>query len=346
MFIEKDLRKIPTILSDATKASNNRGDNNVVENDKKKKKRNNDDDNSSSSSSSKLLDLRLQRRKAEFKGSVKILCQPENAPALDHLQCLSLYDCGVSTLDGIGMLSTLETLNVGRNPLEHVPDELSTGCTSLKEIWLDDCAFTGSLPVAVLKCQALEELRISNNKLTHIPSEIRNLSKLRVLGLDNNQFKSLPSDLECMNNLETLLVRQNQLQELPDGIFDNSKISNLKVLHASSNQLVRVPVSVKGCKSLTHLYLNSNLLKSLPNGMEKMTLQGYSMKRLNISHNQIDYLPAAFFHTFGEPDANGLCTKMDNCQIMMLENPVCKQKKPLLQINAEDDEPMDTSSSS
>jgi hypothetical protein len=75
MFIKKDPRKIPTILADASKKSKN--DSNGM----------NDD----ASSSSKLIDLPLQRRKSEFRGSFKILCQPSNTPSLCQLQSLSHY---------------------------------------------------------------------------------------------------------------------------------------------------------------------------------------------------------------------------------------------------------------
>lgn len=88
MFIKKDLRKVPQILVDAEEKDET------------------------------IEDLRLQKRKAEFNGSIKVLCQPEsNLHALRRINSLSLYDCDIQDLEGIGELSTLQTLNLGRNPL-------------------------------------------------------------------------------------------------------------------------------------------------------------------------------------------------------------------------------------
>eukprot|EP00957_Ditylum_brightwellii_P052984 4017279-Ditylum_brightwellii.AAC.1 len=96
MFVKKDLRKIPTILAEAAEAarilecppSSSTDDNNDNDNDNNEK-------------------LRLSRRAPEFKdGTHSILCSPANVPSLRHLESLSLYDCGLHSLDGIGLLAS------------------------------------------------------------------------------------------------------------------------------------------------------------------------------------------------------------------------------------------------
>jgi Leucine-rich repeat (LRR) protein len=169
-----------------------------------------------------LTELRLQRRQAEFSGSINILCQPQNAPSLQNLVSLSLYDCQIHTLDGIGMLGGindnetiaqpavcphLSELNLGRNPLKSLPDELSALSPSLKELWLDDCQLSGELPVCLMKLENLEVLRVSNNKITSIPSDIRRLEYLRVLCLDRNEIEHVPTELSELSNLESLMLR-------------------------------------------------------------------------------------------------------------------------------------------
>ena len=251
---------------------------------------------------------RLGRRQHEFQGSVRILCQPKYQPALQHLETLSLYDCQISSLEGIGMLECcpqLSSLNMGRNPLTQVPEEITRLAPSLKELLLDDCALAGPFPACLLEMENLEMLRMSNNQLTTLPADISKLSKLEVLALDRNLLTSIPYELQYLTDLKTLLLRHNQLRELPEGV-PGSALLNLTLLHISSNQLTKLPDSLVDCSSMTHLYANGNQLKELPFGMERLA----NLQRLNLSHNQIDYLPTDFRDAFGEPDVTspeGLC---------------------------------------
>jgi Leucine-rich repeat (LRR) protein len=210
MFIKKDLRKIPRILEDAAHeiedAIDDRDDDFETQEQHVTKKRN------------FLTDLCLARRPAEFKGSLNILCQPQNGPSLRHLVNLSVYDCQISSLDGIGMLGSpvdggsvcspaLETLNVGRNPITSLPDELSNLKGSLKELWADDCQISGPIPKCILELQLLATLQMSNNKIAAIPAGIGDLTNLQILCLDGNELTSVPSELSKLHKLKSLLLR-------------------------------------------------------------------------------------------------------------------------------------------
>jgi Leucine-rich repeat (LRR) protein len=337
MFIKKDLRKIPTILGDASKSSKN---------DTHK----NDTDTSVTSS---LIDLCLQRRKAEFRGSVKILCQPSNAPFLGQLKSLSLYDCEINSLQGIGMLESLETLNVGRNPVKDLPDDF-VQLQNLKVLWLDDCSLEGALPVEICKLEQLQELRVSNNILTAVPPEIQLLSNLRILGLDRNRLESIPAEIHTLHNLTHLLLRQNGLTQLPDcGDEDNITLPMLQILHVSSNHLTSLPVSLfQQCRRLTHVYANSNRLTSLDADVIASLSVMTDLQYVTLANNAIDYLPQDFWRTFQTPDQDGVChvhratdSEDDNddnskCTVVLRGNPVVQQNDP---DNDNDSDPMDTS---
>jgi Leucine-rich repeat (LRR) protein len=327
MFIKKDLRKIPTILADASKSSKN---------DKNK----NDTDKSS------LVDLSLQRRKAEFRGTVKILCQPSNAPSLCQLKSLSLYDCEINSLQGLGVLDTLETLNVGRNPLKDLPDDF-VKLQNLKVLWLDDCALEGTLPTVICELAHLKELRVSNNQLTAIPPEIQLLQNLNILGLDRNQLETIPVEIQALKNLTHLLLRQNGLKELPD---INYNLPKLQILHVSSNQLTSLPVTMfQQCPQLTHVYANSNKLTSVDTDVIASFELLTNLQHVTLAHNVIAYLPSDFWRTFGKPDQDGVChlnrtTDADSnskCTVALRGNPVVQQ---VLQNDADNDDsdPMDT----
>jgi Leucine-rich repeat (LRR) protein len=328
MFIKKDLRKIPTILADASKSSKN------------------------DTEKSSLIDLSLQRRKAEFRGTVKILCQPSNAPSLSQLKSLSLYDCEINSLQGLGVLDTLETLNVGRNPLKDLPDDF-VKLQNLKVLWLDDCYLEGTLPTVICELAQLEELRVSNNQLTAIPPEIQLLQNLQILGLDRNQLETIPVEIKSLKNLTHLLLRQNGLKELPDIDYN---LPRLQILHVSSNQLTSLPVTLfQQCPELTHVYANSNKLVDVDTDVIASFELLQDLQHVTLAHNLIAYLPSDFWRTFGKPDQDGVChlnrtiaDKSDdnadsNRTVALRGNPVVQQ---ILQNDADnhdiDSDPMDT----
>ena len=184
MFIKKDLRKIPVIFSDSAKAED--GDD--------------------------LTELRLARRPAEFNGSISALCQPNYAPSLQKLTKLSLYECQISSLEGIRFIAeacpVLEEMNLGRNPLGNsgIPDEFRL-IQSLKALWLDDCEIEGSIPPCIFELKQLQVLRISNNRVEKLSRDVGNLKNLEVLCLDGNLIENVPEEIVNLTKLKSLLFR-------------------------------------------------------------------------------------------------------------------------------------------
>lgn len=137
MFVKKDLRKVREILLD--------------EEDTREK-------------------MLLARRAPEFKGDLRILCQPSSILRISKLSHLSLYGNELKTIEGIGHLSKvpLTRLNLGNNILENLPDEIGSLIT-LEELLLDDNKLSEFSP-ALLKLNRLKELRLSGNKISSIPT--------------------------------------------------------------------------------------------------------------------------------------------------------------------------------
>ena len=251
------------------------------------------------------------------------------------------------------MLDTLETLNVGRNPLKDLPDDF-VKLQNLKVLWLDDCALEGTLPTVICELAQLEELRVSNNQLTAIPPEIQLLQNLSILGLDRNLLATIPAEIQSLKNLTHLLLRQNGLKELPDIDYN---LPRLQILHVSSNQLTSLPVSLfQQCSSLTHVYANSNKIVEVDTDVIASFELLTNLQHVTLAHNAILYLPSDFWRTFGKPDQDGVChlhrattdnatDESDNskCTVALRGNPVVQQ---VLQNDADidnnDNDPMET----
>ncbi|KAL7516160.1 hypothetical protein ACHAWX_001206 [Stephanocyclus meneghinianus] len=332
MFVKKDLRKVPQILTDATSRINEDG-------------------------SDVITELSFARRAPEFSpGDVSILLKPSYRPALDHLIQLSLYDCGLKSLieierspldeDDSPLFPRLQQLDIGRNPLM-VNDSLSstfhTQFPSLLELWCDNCSFGPSIPNTLLQLHQLEVVRMTGNRLQDFEEGIGNTywRQLKVLALDGNGLKQVGTGIGKLSRLEKLHLRQNKLVALPDGV-PSSLNSKLVMMSLSSNQLTSLPDSlVEVGSSLKELYLNGNQIQSLPMGIGERLL---GLIKLNLAHNKIggdatlsggdemdddsNVLPVDFVERFGLPEAlSGYCTKDEKCAVQMEGNPLAERRR-------------------
>jgi len=92
------------------------------------------------------------------------------------------------------------------------------------------------------------------------------------------------------------------------------------MLHLSSNQLTSLPDSIVECTSLESLYLNSNKLTCIPQGMAEALVL---LKRLTLSHNNIEKLPQDFVERFGQ--AKEECDGDPTCVVTLACNPVLEK---------------------
>ncbi len=89
------------------------------------------------------------------------------------------------------------------------------------------------VPDSVFKQTNLEELNLSNNRLTGaLQAEVRNLSNLKVLNLSNNLMTGVPAEIGQLQNLQILDLSNNQLTGLP---YELGNLQNLKTLNLSGN---------------------------------------------------------------------------------------------------------------
>ncbi|XP_076806262.1 vasorin-like [Clavelina lepadiformis] len=189
---------------------------------------------------------------------------PVDIPA--DTRMLFLFDNKITTIPD-GSLSRLKSLRL----------------LSLSSNRLNDSAFKPSL---FLQLKQLENLELSDNRLTSIPrNAFAGMPNLVRIYLENNKISSIDSDaLKNMSNLLELKLSNNRLSDFPKIVACPA----LSRLCLGGNEFVRLRPDGLRQVNLEHLELSRNRLNQLPS----MLFGGLSnMRVLDISSNQIHRVP-------------------------------------------------------
>lgn len=94
---------------------------------------------------------------------------------------------------------------------------------------LSDNELTGAIPAEIHDLSNLEELNLSNNRMTGIPAEVGQLRKLKVLNYANNQITGLPMELGNLTQLEVLDLSGNNVSQ-QDLAKIRAKLTSTKII--------------------------------------------------------------------------------------------------------------------
>jgi len=168
----------------------------------------------------------------------------------------------LKSLEGIGTLSKLTSIDASGCALAALPDEVAS---------LVD----------------LEELLVYTNKLTTLPATVGKLTGLTTLNVFNNQIKKLPAEVGSLISLEELNAAANKLMMLTDAHF--AGMASLKNLQLSENNLVRMG-SLAPCVNLEELRISKCNLEEMPtlSSHPKLTI-------LEIHGNRVGAVPDDYF---------------------------------------------------
>ena len=137
------------------------------------------------------------------------------------------------------------------------------------------------LPVDILQLTRLTTLNLSYNQLTHLPVEIGQLTQLTTFNVSNNKLTILPVELWQLTRLAELYLSNTNLIQLPVEI---GQLTLLTTLDLSGNNLTHLPVDIGHLTLLTSLYLTNNKLTHLPVEIGHLT----QLTTLHLSDNMIE----------------------------------------------------------
>lgn len=214
---------------------------------------------------------------------------------LPSLQVLVLSSCGlnntVSTLSHSNLthLEVLDlTFNLFSSPLAH---NWFWDLTTLKKLFLYDCAWSGPIPDAFGNMSALESIVLHGTDLSgNIPTTMKNLCNLQELDLYDININSSISELmerlpKCSwNKLRKMdLHCANLTGELPTWI---GHLASLSYLDLSENMIVgHIPVGIGAFGNLTSLNLGQNSFSGVLAEYHFATLE--RLEFLDLSSNSL-----------------------------------------------------------
>lgn len=179
--------------------------------------------------------------------------------------------------------ATLEFMDLSRNTLLDVPDDLFEGLTNLRLLRLIGNQLT-AVPRAIIKTQLLTHLDLSSNNLTgHTLDVLRHCPLLTHLNLACNQIDAFPDSLACLTKMRALDLSSNYLAAFPEAILE---MSELKELNLAFNLLRVVPDAIENLKVLRVLSLTGNSIHHIPHSICELI----HLRQLNIQGNLMESL--------------------------------------------------------
>ena len=197
--------------------------------------------------------------------------------ALAGTQRLDLRDAGLTEFptEIYALADTLEVLDLSRNALDSLPDDLPR-LHRLRVVFCSDNRFT-ELPAVLGRCPQLEMVGFKANRIHTVPAEALP-PRLRWLILTDNAVEALPAALGQRPRLQKLMLAGNRLSALPDTMATGSPA--LELLRIAANRFTALPDWLSALPRLAWLAHGGNPLTA---AQEARALDGHALPEIDWS---------------------------------------------------------------
>uniref|UniRef100_A0A8C3TPV7 non-specific serine/threonine protein kinase n=1 Tax=Catharus ustulatus TaxID=91951 RepID=A0A8C3TPV7_CATUS len=186
----------------------------------------------------------------------------------ENLEQLLLEGNKISCLCSPLCLKDLKILNIGKNSISSLAENVFMGCTKLEQF----NARMNVLEKIPDLSSSITSLKLSQNCFINVPEAILLLPHLRSVDLSQNKIESLPGPMHWKSlNLRELLFNHNQIDVL-DLSEKACAWSRLEKLHLSHNKLKEIPPQIGFLENLTSLDVSHNPdLRFFPDEMGRLS---------------------------------------------------------------------------
>lgn len=156
------------------------------------------------------------------------------------------------------LADTLEMLDLSYNALSELPADFGR-LKKLKILFCSENLFT-ALPEVLADCPLLDIVGFKSNRIETVSAKALN-PNIRWLILTNNRVTTLPAQIGDCTRMQKLMLAGNRLKELPAEL---QNCRNLSLLRISANQLSELPRWLLSMPKLSWLAFSGNLFNIKP----------------------------------------------------------------------------------
>ncbi len=180
----------------------------------------------------------------------ELACIPDTMSDLVELNAFDVsHNALVSLPFALGKILDLTRFVFKENPLLEPPMEvvvkgsdfvlnyLDTCCKAFKDCSIELCGIGFyEIPREICRITSLTKMNVSDNKISIVRNELKDLEHLEILDLSENSLKHFPTVLCSLSLLSDLKIGHNKITRLPVQL---GRLSNLKKLGLDGLQLIQ-----------------------------------------------------------------------------------------------------------
>ena len=167
--------------------------------------------------------------------------------------------------------------------LTEMPPEIASSCPNIMHINLEHNRLS-TLPKEIGDLSKLEMIELRDNEIAYFPPSVASLRACKVLTMYNNNSKVFPLNIELFPALETLEIC-GRFAYIPPRIFQLKTLKRLFIKPARSDQGAEISENVGNLQQLEKLTIYH--ARNVPNSIGKLA----RLQELSFDNGKIDSIP-------------------------------------------------------